>query len=274
MFSHLGRIWRLLATGFCFLAFGIAAILARVLIFQVLPVFLPDPQRRQRWTRGFVRRSFRLLIAIMSALGIMTYEWRGLDRLQRQGLLVLANHPSFIDVVFLMAFIEGADCIVKASLARNPFTRSPMQSARYQFNDSGVHLVEDCIASVRSGSNLIVFPEGTRTRAGPQLTARMLHRGAANIAVRGQINVTPVSICIDPPTLGKGERWYQVPWRRWHIQLEVGADIKVAPILLAHANESIAARRLNELLVGQLFPADNFSPPQIPPRPTHADSTT
>src|SRR4030095_16111244 len=116
------------------------------------------------------------------------YEITEVEGLERHGLLILANHPTLIDIVFLMAFVKRADCIVKSKLWRNPFTHATVRAAAYVRNDDyGVRLIEDCVAAVRGGGNLIIFPEGTRTPANGSIT---LKRGAANIAGRAQGNIT------------------------------------------------------------------------------------
>jgi hypothetical protein len=53
----------------------------------------------------------------------MTYQIEGGERLQRDGLLVLANHPTLIDVVCLISLLPNADCVVKRAVACNPFMR-------------------------------------------------------------------------------------------------------------------------------------------------------
>jgi 1-acyl-sn-glycerol-3-phosphate acyltransferase len=93
--------------------------------------------------------------------------------------------------------------------------------------------------------NLIIFPEGTRTGRGAGMTFK---RGAANIAVRGQRAVTPVLIRCEPLTLGKGEKWWQVPPRRARFHIEVRDDIEVARFSQDGASEVLAARRLTEYL--------------------------
>jgi 1-acyl-sn-glycerol-3-phosphate acyltransferase len=251
MVEHLDRAWRTAATGFCFAAFGVGGLVLRGVVFPLLNVVVAERERRARWARACIHHAFRLFVALMRRLGVLTYELRGAERLQRDGLLILANHPTLIDVVFLMSFVRSADCIVKAALAHNPFTRGPVRAAGFVCNDSGAGMVEDCLQSLRTGNNLIIFPEGTRT---PRIGHQPLQRGAANIAVRGQRNVTPVRIRVQPLTLGKGEKWYRVPAQRCHIEFEVGEDIAVAPFLADSASEAIAARRLTDHLTAYFSP--------------------
>jgi hypothetical protein len=55
-----------------------------------------------------------------------------------------------------------------------------------------------------------------------------MKRGAANIALRGNIDLTPVVITVSEPMLGKCQRWYQAPLRRPHFVLTVLDDIPMA----------------------------------------------
>jgi 1-acyl-sn-glycerol-3-phosphate acyltransferase len=245
MLDRIGHGWRVLATGLSFALFGLGGLLLRVLVFPLLSLCVRAPKARIRLSRGLIRLSFRFFVGIMRTLGVLRYEVSGLDKLDRRGLLILANHPTLIDTVFLIAFVRNADCIVKSGLWNNPFTRGPVRAAGYVCNDRGPELVEDCIASLRGGGNLIVFPEGTRTPRGGGIE---LKRGAANIAVRGARAVTPVRIGCEPPTLGKGDKWWRVPPRQASFRIAVGDDIAIERFTGPDVTDTVAARRLTEYL--------------------------
>jgi 1-acyl-sn-glycerol-3-phosphate acyltransferase len=245
MLDRIGHGWRVFATGLSFALFGLGGLLLRVLVFPLLSLCVRAPLARIRLSRALIRLSFRSFVGIMRGLGVLRYEVSGLDKLDRRGLLILANHPTLIDTVFLIAFVRNADCIVKSGLWNNPFTRGPVRAAGYVCNDRGPELVEDCIASLRGGGNLIVFPEGTRT---PRDGGIELKRGAANIAVRGARAVTPVVIGCEPPTLGKGDKWWQVPPRQASFRIAVGDDIAIERFTGPDVTDTVAARRLTEYL--------------------------
>jgi len=254
--TRLDHAWRVIGTGLSFLAFGVGGLALRLCVFPVLQLGVREPARRRALARRWIQRSFAGHVWLMHRLGLLTYEVRGRERLQRRGLLILANHPTLIDVVFLISLLPDADCVVKVGVARNPFMRGPVRAAGYIANDEGAGLVEECIAAVRGGGNLVIFPEGTRSEPGRPLR---LQRGAANIAVRGRLDITPVRISCSPPTLGKGQKWYRVPSRRFHMLIEVGDDLPIAPyveaIAAAPGGEALAVRRLNDHL-GHYFSGD------------------
>nr|WP_295378124.1 lysophospholipid acyltransferase family protein [Pseudoxanthomonas sp.] len=251
MAERLNHLWRIFGTGLSFLAFGLGGLALRLLVFPPLQWCVRDPRHRRRLVRRTVQRSFAAHVELMRRLGLLTYEIRHRERLQRDGLLILANHPTLIDVVFLISRLPNADCVVKSALARNPFTRGPVRAAGYVFNDDGAGLVDDCIAAVRRGGNLVIFPEGTRTRRDGPLH---LQRGAANIAVRGRLDITPVRLSCTPMTLGKGEKWYRVPARRFHVVVDVQPDLEIAAFLDGAQGEALAARQLTDYLT-QYFAA-------------------
>jgi 1-acyl-sn-glycerol-3-phosphate acyltransferase len=245
MLEPIWRAWRVVATGCCFALFGAGGLVLRVLVFPLLSLCVREPVARVRAARATVRLSFRAFVGAMRLLGVLRYEVRGLDRLAREGQLILANHPTLIDTVFLMAFVPNADCIVKGGLWNNPFTGGPVRAAGYIRSDRGPELVDACIASLRAGGNLIIFPEGTRT---PRDGAMELKRGAANVAVRGARAVTPVRISCEPLTLGKGDKWWHVPPRQARFRIAVMDDIGPERFTGPHMTEAVAARRLTAYL--------------------------
>lgn len=241
----LNRAWRVLATGLCFTLFGVGSLLMGGLLFPLLRLAVRDRDRRVRAARRTIQLAFRFFVATMRLAGVLTYEIHGRERLAGHGRLILANHPTLIDVVLLMAVVDRGDCIVKAALGRNPITRGPVRAAGFVFNDDSEGLVDDCVRSVRTGNNLIIFPEGTRST---QSRPMQLQRGAARVAVHGEMDITPVRIRCSPPTLAKGEKWYHVPARRAHFHIDIGEPIAVAPFIAEAASRAIAARRLTQHL--------------------------
>lgn len=241
------RLWRLPATLIAFGSFGIGGLILWLVYFPALAVMVRIPQRRVACARTAIHWLFRAFIAWMRLLGLVSYEIHGRERLHRRGLLILANHPTLIDVVFLISLVRNADCVVKSTLAQHPCTRGAVRATGYICNNSGSELLQACIDSVAAAGNLIIFPEGTRTRPGQPLK---MQRGAAQIATRGLLDITPVTFNVEPLGLFKGQPWWQVADRPLHFTVTVGEDIAVAPFLQASQGESaLAARRLTDYLV-------------------------
>jgi 1-acyl-sn-glycerol-3-phosphate acyltransferase len=246
MIRTLDRLWRTFATAIAFSAFGLGGLLLGMMGFPLLHALLRTPCRRIHVSRLIVHHTFRLFIAMMCRLGLLRYTLNNRQSLQRSGLLILANHPTLIDVVFLIAITPNANCIIRNGLMRNPFTRGSVSAAGYIANDSGPGMIRQCGESLSSGSNLIIFPEGTRTPLDGKLK---LQRGAANVAIRNAQDITPVIIRCSPRGLTKGMPWWRIPERPLEFVITVKDDIAVTPFLEQYQGEpALAARSLTQYL--------------------------
>ena len=224
--------WRVAATGFSFASFGLGGMAIATVIAPVLNATTSDSEKRQQRAQNVIKYSFKGFTEMMVKLGIMTYSVDGLEKLQNSRQeLVIANHPSLIDVVVLIGMMQQANCVVKQSLWSNPFTKGPVQSAGYILNAGSQQFVEDCVTRLKenNAASLLIFPEGTRTEKG--MTLNEFQRGAANIAIRANVPIRPVIITCTPSTLTKNEKWYHVPSRPFHIEVKVLNAVQVSDLL-------------------------------------------
>lgn len=159
-------------------------------------------------------------IGLMRGLGVLTYDCEGVEALRSmRGVVVVANHPSLIDVIFLMSFMSHTRAVVKAGVWRNPFMHGVVAAADYIPNlGEAEKLVEACSQALKERANLVIFPEGSRTPPGVR---RRYQKGFARAALAAGAPVHIVTITVDPPTLLKGESWRNIPKRRPHWTIRV-----------------------------------------------------
>jgi len=234
-------LWRLFATALSFVLFGLGGVLLRLLVFPAQRLLGGTVQTRQRRARLAVYHSFRALIRFLRAVGVLTMDVQGVERLGAPGQMIIANHPSLLDVALLIAHVKDTSCIIKHSLMHNLFTRGPVTASGYISNDHSLEMLERAAQVLREGQTLIVFPEGTRT---PPDAQPRFHRGACAIALRGAQRVTPVFIRMTPQALRKGEPWYRIPSQRIHYQITVGQDMDPATWRTQHPLP-IAGRKMH-----------------------------
>ena len=228
-----------MATGFCFLLFGLGGVVLPALALPALWSLGGGEQARTRRTRLLVQKTFALFVYTMKLLGILTWRVTNRDQLRQPGQLILANHPTLLDVVFLVSLIPNACCIVGGRLRANPAMRGFITLAGYITNDVGESLLTESASALAQGSSLVVFPEGTRSKPGYPLH---FLRGAANVAVRAGSAITPVLITCVPISLTKGSPWYEIPDSPMRFHIIVGSKISIDSYL--HEAPSLAVRKL------------------------------
>lgn len=218
------NVSRLPVTALCFATFGIGALALAVFVWPVLTLVSRDPRVRTRRARRVVRVSMRAFVAMMHGLREVDYSFTGKERLGQPGQLVLANHPTLIDAVMLLAFVRDASCVAKSALFASPLFRGALRACGYIDSRYTLEMIEEATLRLMAGECVVMFPEATRTRPGQEAT---FHRGAASIALRSGARVTPVFIHCDPPMLAKGQPWYRVPAQRPRLTLRAGEDFDV-----------------------------------------------
>ena len=212
--------WRLLATGCCFILFGLGGLVLGYAALPLVSLFSRSRELATQRCRRFIQLGFRGFVGVMQLSRVLTWSTRGRELLGRPGQLIVGNHPTLIDIVFLIAMLPNATCIVKPQIFSNIFTRSTVRRAAYVSSDSPKQLLDDCVVAVTTGASLVIFPEGTRSVGG---VPGRFQRGAAHVKLKANCPLALVTIQAWPSLLGKHEQWYQIPLRRPHISLDIVA---------------------------------------------------
>lgn len=242
----MNRYWRITATGFSFFLFAIGTlILSLFLVAFILPLPIAKLSK-QKITRKIIQRTCYAYIIIMRFLGILTFAFNTQSHIFKPGRLIIANHPTLLDVIFLFAMVPNASCIVKAERCKNPLMAVSVSLAGY-LNNAGAELAQEAADVIRAGETLIVFPEGTRSTK----HLNKFKRGAANIAIMADCEISLVHIDCTPITLRKHEKWYAVPAAVPHFQFTVLPAIDRHSCIDVTRPIPIQARHLTDFLYGQ-----------------------
>lgn len=239
------RVRRALGSGVSFALFGLSGLLLAFVVFPVLCRFPGSQAVRERRCQAVVQRFFRGFLRFTEAIGVLRMQVSGAEALQEPGQLVVANHPTLLDAVFLMSLMPQADCVVKRATLANPFMRGVIRCTGYLSNDRGGELVDACVERLREGRSLLVFPEGTRSPAGGLGPFR---RGASHVALASGKPLRTVVITCTPPALGRGQKWYDVPDERLEIRIDCRATFDPVPLARGAASRGVAARRVTAAL--------------------------
>ncbi len=250
MMRRLERFWRQCGTAMSFTLFGVGGLFMALFIFPVVNLVFRDRVRRSEFAQRTVHVSWKGFVWFMVALGVIEFETEGEDTLFNEtGTLIIANHPSLIDVVLIMSLMKRTQCLVKPGVWNNPFMRGVIRATNYIPNlGDGEQVLNACVSALEAGNNLVIFPEGSRTVTGQR---PKLKRGFANIAIRAHAPIRLVAVSCDPPTLRKGESWYQSPLRRPRFRVRVCDRVDTERFIQSEI-PSRAARSLTTFVAGRL----------------------
>ena len=192
--------------------------------------------------RNSVSFSFRLFFYYMHFLGLLKFETKNLEELRSErSVLLIANHPTLIDVIAIIGFCPNPCCIVKETLWKNIFMHRVIEAAGFIPNSEPELLLERAQKAINEGDVLVLFPEGTRTRPGE---SPVFQRGAAHVALSLDCPIRCIKITCDPPTLSKGTPWYRIPAQRVNFTMEVQKRIYPNEVVAKETRRPLAARQL------------------------------
>jgi len=226
------RAARVLLTGLAFLFFAAGG---AFLSWVVLPLSVAahrDRLGQRRRSQDVLHRwGYRAFARAMHALGLIDFIPPKIAPASSAFVLV-ANHPTLIDVMLLLATFPRAACLVKSSWFGSPLIGPLLRhggniagpSADEPDDEGGpgrAVVLERIVACLREGTPVLIFPEGTRSPPGG---LGRFKRGAAEAALRAGVPLVPVVVRCDPPTLARGAPWWRVPSRRVVITIEPLVD--------------------------------------------------
>lgn len=208
--------------------YGILIVMAAIFLSWSLTSALIAPvwpkRSGARIGRAGIRYGFRLFLFLMDRTGIGRADLDALDSLAKdRGIVIVANHPALLDILLLASRLPNTVCIVKASLFRNPMLGGA-KLAGYIRNDAPLPLIRRAAAALRAGTNLLIFPEGTRSQGG-QLGA--FRPGFALIARAAGAPVQTVFIDSNTRYLSKGWPLWRRPTFPLRYRVRLGPRLRV-----------------------------------------------
>lgn len=251
--KSLNFLWRFIGTSLLWFFFGTIGLLLSVLVFPLLYLLARSPARRQVIARKIIAVTFSTFMSGGRFMGVFGFRVTGIEHLSRSGgQLILANHPTLIDVVLLLSVLPQVDCVVKHDVIKNIYMRASVTTANYISNREPASLLDDCVERLQSSANLLLFPEGTRTRIGQPLNFKL---GAAEVAIRAGAPILAIIINCNPGFLGKQDPWYRIPPSRPHFEVKILPPVQVADLVPGGLNRRQMRHELNSALVS-LFDAE------------------
>jgi len=243
--------YRVFAKWLSFFIFGLSSVVLGILVLPPMRLFLHPKTRFQKHGRRFISGAFRFFILIMKSLGIV--ELIPDDKKKYSNLsskIVVANHPSILDVVMTISLFPNADCIVTAYLKRHILTGVASQLYILGSRDLD-DIFQSCSETLNQGNCLVIFPEGTRTKRNVK---PILKKGAARVALSTGCSIVPIHIGgTDKFGIGKKDPWPAFnPTEKYIYKLTMGQEID--PAKYKDKPAPAAAKLITKEIEAFLFP--------------------
>lgn len=170
--------------------------------------------------RRFISWTLAIYLLFLKIFCFVRIDASALDSLNAQRpLIVVANHPSLLDAVVLLSRLPRATCVMKASIKNNLLFGPMARLSGYISNDDPLQLMRQACDELSSGSQVVIFPEGTRTLTAPVNT---FGHTCAFISARSGVPIQCIFIEFSTQYLGKNWPIWRKPTLPLRINLRLG----------------------------------------------------
>lgn len=233
-------IIRILLVGFLFSWFGIICLIGNFIFLPLVILKLNKFKLFENLARDLVYLAWKFFIFSTKILGYLEYDFKDFDRLGKPSQIIIANHPSLLDVVFILSKVRRINCVVKSQLAKNIFLSLAIKASNYIINNEDEELINKSIEVLKNGDSLLIFPEGTRTK-----DEIKFHKAPFYLATNGAKILTSIFINMHPRSLQKGVKWYKTPKSKIKYKITIGDDLKIDDFL-NNTQNTIRVRMLHK----------------------------
>ena len=182
----------------------------------------------------------------MKKTGLIKVNFTNPDKLENlHGKIIVANHPSFIDIVILIGFLPNTLCIAKKEIKRNPFMGNIVKSLYLINDEDNEKMPEEAVEILNQGYNIIIFPTGTRTTENEDLK---LHKGAAVMALHSCTDIIPIHIGCDFKFLAKHQKFYDAGDKTPTYTITVNNEIKTSDFKEQNLTQIQKRNRINQAI--------------------------
>jgi len=245
MLRLLAQVFRGLLVASAFFFFWTGGVLLTWTVCPILHLAVRDERRRWSLCRRVVRVAFRCFHAYMRKLTLLDAGLIGALPLGPGQVVVVANHPTLVDVTAILAHFDDLCCVVKPSLIRSVFVGRLLRTCGHIDGGdggvmSGAAVMQEALRRIEGGLSVLVFPEGTRSPPGGMHAFR---RGAFEIASRAGVPVRPLLLTCNPPALSKGVPFWRQPEQMACLGIRMSPLVDVTDARAACAGVETAYRQ-------------------------------
>ncbi len=241
------KFFRAFVVIFSFAFFGAGSLVLGLIVIPLMSLFIKKENRRKVFCR-VVHNLWAFFSDFMQKTGTIKFNVTDEQKkflTELKGSVIVANHPSYIDIVLLIGLIPDTLCVVKSEIKKNPIMSNIVKSTYLINDENNDTLKEEAKQALSDGYNVIIFPTGTRSVEGEALK---LHSGAASVAMHANAPIVPIHITCDYKFLAKHQKIYDAGEKPVNYYLKINDTINIDDFKTQDTNDTKLRRRINSVI--------------------------
>lgn len=219
------KIFRSILIVFSFFIFGIGSLFLNLILFPIEKKVLNNEIKYKEFASNIIQRLWLFFLKFIIFIRLIDIKTDDIEKLKSiKNKIIVSTHPSFIDIVILIALIPKSTCYVKSSLAKNKIINRLVNSI-FVSNDLSLDEMQvETQKMIELGFNVIIFPMGIRHRKNE---FPKIKKGASLIATKTNKNIIPIQLFANGDFLFINQPFYECGSKTVTFSLKVCKEIKI-----------------------------------------------
>lgn len=234
---------------FAFLFFGFGASILNFFVFPLIHIFIKDEKNRKYKYSDIIHSTWNIFIKFLELLTLIKVNTNDIEKLKNiKNKVIVSTHPSFVDIVILIALIPHSSCFVKKELATNPIINRLVTSI-FITNDVDLEGLKTKSKEVLDlGFNLIIFPSGIRHHKDEY---PKIKKGASLVALNASKDIIPIKLFADGDFLFINKPFYDGDEKTVNFEVEVCEKINLSDFITE--SEIITKKNITKQITNELY---------------------
>lgn len=230
--------------------FGAGSLFVGLFVFPIINILFKDKKKKYAYS-NVIHYSWLIFLKLLMITGVMKINTDDMEKIKNiSQSVIVSTHPSYIDVLIILALIPKTTCFVAPKIARNCFFKN---IAKSMFLISG-NPIEDIVQSAKNalddGFNVLIFPMGTRHR---QNEFPKIRKGASQIAIESKKDITALKLTTDTDFLQTHQPIYDAGEKIVNYGLSYIKTINTTEIIQQENDEVELRKKLTNEIKSALY---------------------
>lgn len=230
-----------------FAIFGAGAVILNFTVFPLAKYFIKKENLLYFYS-DIIHKSWKWFVNWLITTKVIRLNIEDISTIKNK--VIAATHPSFIDVLILIALIPRTTCVVKHSLSKNPILTNLISSIFILDNDNLDSIKSQTKMMIEKGFNIIIFPSGTRHRKNE---FPKIKKGAGTIAMNANVNIICLKYHTDFDFLFINQPIYEAGEKPVTYELTIAGEINTSEEMKKSDSEIAVKKNITKMIENMLY---------------------
>ena len=235
---------------FFLVIFGIGSCFLNFILFPIAKFFVKEENRLMFYS-ATIRLCWKFFTHLLIFSRLIKLDIKNKNEIEQiQNKIIVATHPSFIDIIILISLIPKTTCIAKESLAKHPIMKNILNTIFITSESNLEEFQKQTKQMLDEGFNVIIFPSGIRHRKNE---FPKIKKGAALIAINSKKNIVPLKFYTDADFLFINQPIWSAGENTVTFSIEKCSEIDISTEMQKSTDPIIIKRNITKLIENSLY---------------------